>query len=190
MRIERLDPTVLDEARCVASELFPWENEHHTALGAALFPEAHAGFLASRRLESARFWIARVDGRIAGIAGLYNYRAMPSETWLSWYGVLPVARGRGHGSRLLDWGIRTAREEGRAVLRLWTTVEDEYRTAIRLYEKRGFTAEQYPPLPGEAWPTIVMSLGLTGATPIPWLSIADRPELCGRLAPPAVARVA
>jgi hypothetical protein len=36
----------------------------------------------------------------------------------------------------------------------------------------------------------VMSLGLTGATPIPWLSIADRPELCGRLAPPAVARVA
>jgi GNAT superfamily N-acetyltransferase len=190
MRIERLEPPVLEEARNVASELFPWESEHHTALGAALFPEAHAAFLAGRRLESARFWIARVDGRVAGIAGLYNYRAMPAETWLSWYGLLPVARGSGHGSRLLDWVIRTAREDGRAVLRLWTTVEDEYQTAIRLYEKRGFIPEHYPPLPGESWRTIVMSLGLTGATPIPWLSIADRPELGGRVAPLAVAKVA
>ncbi len=190
MKIERLDLTVLEEARRVASELFPWESEHHTALGAALFPEAHAGFLVARRLESARFWIARVDGRVAGISGLYNYRAMPSESWLSWYGLLPVARGRGHGGRLLDWLIRYAREDGKTVLRLWTTVEDEYQAAIRLYRNRGFTAEQYPPLPGETWQTIVMSLGLTGATPIPWLSVADRPELGGRVAPLAAAKVA
>ena len=190
MRIEQLEPAVLEETQHVASELFPWEHEHHTALCAALFPEAHAEFLISRRLNAARFWVARFEGRVAGLAGLYYYRGMPSDAWLSWYGLTPVARGRGNGGRLLDWVIRTARDEGRTILRLWTTVEDEYRLAIQLYEKRGFTAEEYPPLPGETWRTIVMSLGLTGATPIPWLSLADRPELCGRVAPLAAEKVA
>jgi len=190
MRIEQLEPAVLEETQHVASELFPWEHEHHTALRAALFPEAHAGFLRARRLNAARFWIARYEGRVAGLAGLYDYHEIPSDVWLAWYGLLPFARGRGHGSRLLDWVIRTACAEGRTVLRLWTTVEDEYRLAIRLYQDRGFTAEEYPPLPGETWRTIVMSLGLTGATPIPWLSMVDRPELCGRVAPLVVAKVA
>ncbi len=190
MKIEPLQPAVLEETRRVAAELFPWENEHHTALEAALFPEAHAGFLSARRLECARFWTASLNGRVAGMAGLYDYRGMPSETWLSWYGLLPVARGHGHGARLLDAIIKITRGEGRAVLRLWTTIEDEYVAAIRLYEKRGFTAEEYPALPGETWRTLVMSLGLNGATPIPWLSLANRPELGGRMVPPAAARVA
>ena len=69
-------------------------------------------------------------------------------------------------------------------------MEAEYRLAIHLYEKRGFTAEEFPPLPGETWRTIVMSRGLTGATTIPWLSMADRPDLCGRVAPLAAAKVA
>jgi GNAT superfamily N-acetyltransferase len=190
MRIEQLEPAVLEETQRVASELFPWEDEHRMALRAALFPEAHTGFLRARRLNAARFWVAHYEGRVAGLASLYDYVGMPSDAWLSWYGLLPVARGRGNGGRLLDWVIKTARSEGRTVLRLWTTVEDEYRLAIRLYEKRGFTAEEYPPLPGETWRTIVMSLGLTGATPIPWLSVVDRPWLCGRVAPPVAAKVA
>lgn len=190
MRIEQLEPAVLEETQRVASELFPWEHEHNSALCAALFPEAHADFFDSRRLNAARFWTARLDGRVVGLAGLYDYRGMAADIWLSWYGLVPAARGRGHGGRLLDWVIKTAKSEGRTVLRLWTTVEDEYRMAIQLYEKRGFSAEEYPPLPGETWRTVVMSLGLTGATPIPWQSIADRPELCGRVAPLAAARVA
>ena len=190
MKIEPLQPALLEETRRVAAELFPWENEHHTALAAALFPEAHAGFLSARRLECARFWTGRFNGRVTGVAGLYDYRGMPSATWLSWYGLLPVARGHGHGARLLDTIIKITREEGRAVLRLWTTIEDEYVAAIKLYEKRGFTAEEYPALPGETWLTLVMSLGLNGTTPIPWLSLANRPELGGRMVPPAAARVA
>jgi GNAT superfamily N-acetyltransferase len=190
MKIEPLQPSALDDARKVAAELFPWETDHHTALGAALFPEAHSEFMSPRRLAAARFWTARVDGRVAGLAGLYDYTGMPTETWLSWFGLLPVARGRGHGGKLLDWIIHTVHEDGRSVLRLWTTVEDEYRTAIRLYQQRGFIAEEYPALPGESWRTIVMSLGLNGTTPIPWLSISDRPELGGRIIPAAAARVA
>jgi GNAT superfamily N-acetyltransferase len=190
MKIEPLHSALLAETASVASELFPWETEHQIALQAALDPQAHAEFLASRRLAAARFWAARFNGRVVGLAGLYDYRGMPSETWLSWYGLVPAVRGHGFGSRLLDGIIASVRKEGRSVLRLWTTVEDEYRTAIRLYEKRGFTAEDYPPLPGEFWRTLVLSLGLNGTTPIPWLSIGDRPALCGRVAPPAAVQVA
>jgi GNAT superfamily N-acetyltransferase len=190
MKIELLHPALLAETAHVAAELFPWETDHQTALAAALVPETHAEFLASRRLERARFWVATFNGRVVGLAGLYDYRGMASETWLSWYGLLPVVRGQGFGGRLLDRVIASTREEGRAVLRLWTTVEDEYRVAIRLYEKRGFTTEEYPALPGEDWRTLVMSLGLNGTTPIPWLSIADRPALGGRMTPSAAAQVA
>ncbi len=190
MKIEPLQPALLVDTAQVAAELFPWETEHQIALQAALFPEVHAEFLASRRLARARFWAARFNGRVVGLAGLYDYRGMPSETWLSWFGLVPAVRGHGFGSRLLDYVIVSIRNEGRAVLRLWTTVEDEYLTAIRLYEKRGFSTEEYPPLPGEDWRTLVMSLGLNGTTPIPWLSLSDRPPLCGRVTPPAAAQVA
>ncbi len=190
MKIEPLHPALLADTALVAAELFPWETEHQTALNAALNPAAHAGFLSSRRLERVRFWSARFNGRVVGLSGLYDYRGMPTETWLSWYGLVPAVRGHGFGSRLLESAIGCARDEGRAVLRLWTTVEDEYLPAIRLYEKRGFTSEDYPPLPGETWRTLVMSLGLNGTTPIPWLSLKDRPALGGRVTPPAEARVA
>jgi len=190
MKIEPLHSALLADTAHVAAELFPWETEHQLALEAALYPEAHAEFLSSRRLERARFWAARFNGRVVGLAGLYDYRGMPTETWLSWYGLVPEVRGHGFGGRLLDWVVASVREEGHAVLRLWTTVEDEYTVAIKLYEKRGFTTEECPALPGEDWRTLVMSLGLNGTTPIPWLSLSDRPPLCGRVTPPAAARVA
>lgn len=190
MRIEELRSAQLEEARHVIAELFPMEDEHQMALAAALDPDAHGGFLSARRLERVRFWTARFDNQVVGIAGLYDYRDMPAETWLSWFGLLPVMRGHGHGARFLDWIINAARQDGHAVLRLWTTDEEEYGAATRLYLKRGFVAEEYPMLPGEDWRTLVMSLSLNGTTPIPWLSLDDRPELCGRMVPLAVAEVA
>jgi len=190
MRIEELRPDSLDEARRVIAELFPWEDEHQTALAAALKPDVHGVFLVDRRLERVRFWVARFDNRLVGVAGLYDYRGMPTETWLSWFGLLPVMRGHGQGARFLDWIIQLARQEGRAVLRLWTTDEEEYAAATRLYLKRGFKVEDHPMLPGEDWRTLVMSLGLNGTTPIPWMSLHDRPELCGRMIPATAVRVA
>jgi GNAT superfamily N-acetyltransferase len=190
MKIEALQPARLDETRRVVAELFPWEDEHQMAVSAALTPERHGAFLVARGLEQTRFWTAIFDGSVVGVAALYDYRGMPTETWLSWFGLLPVMRGHGGGGRFLDAIIQVARSEGRGVLRLWTTDEDEYRTAFRLYQKRGFLAEDCPALPNENWRTLVMSLGLNGATPIPWFSVADRPALCGRVAPSAASMVA
>lgn len=191
MNFQPLDAEHLASTQRVAAELFPWEHEHQAALAAAVAPNQHAGFFAQRRLSSVRCWAVKVGGAgpVCGLATLYGYQAQPNELWLAWFGLLPIARGCGRGSKLLDWLIASAREERRHTLRLWTTDEPEYARATQLYLARGFVGEEQPALPGEAWRTIVYSLGLDGHTAIPWSSVLERCQLCGREAP-AVAAVA
>ena len=180
-------PDTLVETQQLAAELFPWEHEHQTALNAAVAPSSHAPFLRDRSLASVRFWTSIQFGRVAGLAGLYNYIAQPEETWLAWYGLQADARGRGKGAELLDWVIAEARAEQKRVLRLWTTNEDEYAKAICLYRARGFRNETWSALPGETWETLVLSLGLDGQEPTSWAERSPHSELCGREAPQLVA---
>lgn len=174
-------------AQQVAAELFPWEHEHQLALAATLDPQAHAEFYQERRLASVRCWTAHRDGalddEVGGLATLYSYRAQPDELWLAWFGLTPQMRGQGAGRDLLNWVIDMARREGRRTLRLWTTDEDEYAAALRLYTRRGFRTELHPALPGEDWRTLVLSLGLDGREPLPWSQVANHGELCGRELP-------
>lgn len=190
MNFQPLNAERVTATQRVAAELFPWEHEHQVALPAAVSPATHPGFYSSRRLASVRCWSVHVGaGPVCGLASLYGYAAQPQELWLAWFGLSQGARGYGNGAKLLDWVIGVARQEGRTTLRLWTTDEAEYEPAVRLYQSRGFTPEPYPALPGETWQTVVFSLGLRGATPMPWSAVLDRGELCGREAP-ALAAVA
>lgn len=184
MNFQPLAAQSLADTQQVAAELFPWEHEHHAALPAAVAPALHAGFFVARRLESVRCWTAHVGkGPVCGLATLYGYKAQPDELWLAWFGLRPCARGLGGGARFLDFVIATMRSEGRHVLRLWTTDEPEYARATQLYSTRGFVSEEHSALPGEDWKTLVFSLGLDGHNPIPWSSVLDRGELCGRVVP-------
>jgi GNAT superfamily N-acetyltransferase len=184
MKFLPLQAETLAATQQVAVELFPWEHEHQLALPAALDPVAHAGYYSDRGLESVRCWTAQLmGGPVSGMAMLWGYRAHPDEVWLAWFGLLPAVRGHGAGTKMLDWLIALSRAEGRRTLRLWTTNEAEYRTAMGLYTRRGFTAEQHPPLPGEDWSTLVFSLGLDGHVPTPWSEMSNRSELCGRESP-------
>ena len=184
MKFLPLQAETLAATQQVAVDLFPWEHEHQLALAAAQAPAAHAGFYSERGLESVRCWTTHLTGGpVSGMAMLWGYRAQPEELWLAWFGLLPAVRGRGAGTKLLDWLIAFARAEGRRTLRLWTTDEAEYTTAMGLYTRRGFMAERHPPLPGENWNTLVFSLGLDGRVPMPWSDVPRRGELCGREAP-------
>jgi len=186
MKFLPLRAETLAATQQVAAELFPWEDEHRIALEAALAPTQHADFYMARDLASARCWTSQTaNSPVMGMAMMWGFRAQPDELWLAWLGLLPCVRGRGNGAKLLDWLIALARDENRKTLRLWTTDEEEYATAIRLYKRRGFIAERYPPLPGETWNTLVFSLGLNDTIPQPWLSMPRRGELCGRKAPHA-----
>jgi GNAT superfamily N-acetyltransferase len=183
MNLEPLNADTLYATQYVAAELFPWEREHQEALAASLSPQTHTEFYDSRDLHSVRCWTAMGQGSVEGMAMLYGYRAQMDEAWLAWYGLCPSARGRGAGSILLDGIISKAREEGRQVLRLWTTDESEYEAAVRMYRRRGFRPEITTPLPGETWNTMVFSLGLYGQIPQAWSSMRNRRELCGREVP-------
>lgn len=168
-------------AKALASRLFPWESEHQDALAAVADPSLHHGFVSARGLTRVRAVCLCGTGRVVGLASVYEYRAQPDEAWLAWFGLAPEVRGQGWGSKMLDWVIRQAREENKTVLRLWTTIEDEYATALQLYARRGFRPELQPTLPGENWQTVVLSLSLTGGTPPPWRSQANGTPLCGRV---------
>jgi len=183
MNLVPLMPDTLVETQHLAAELFPWEHEHQAALHAAVSSATHTAFLGERGLASVRFWTSLQAGRVAGLAGLYNYTAQPDETWLAWYGLHAAARGRGKGAELLDWVIAEARAEKKSVLRLWTTDEEEYTKALALYRVRGFRCEPWSALPGETWRTYVLSLGLEGIEPLPWALRSPGRELCGREAP-------
>lgn len=183
--IQPLTEKSLQEAQALAANLFPWEDEHQDALVAAAAGHDAAGFLASRGLQQVRVWCLMESNRVVGLASLYEYRTAPEEVWLAWFGISPDVRGLGWGSKFLDRVIALARREQKAVLRLWTTIEDEYAAALQLYARRGFRPEIQPALPGESWQTVVCSLALQGGISPPWRGTLNGAHLCGRVAPAA-----
>lgn len=180
MKLLPLEPEQLLETQRIAALLFPWESEHQEALAAVVYSGARDDFMARHALSSIRCWTSKAGSEVAGFATVYGYVNHPDELWLAWFGLLPEFRGRGAGAELLDAVIALAQREGRETLRLWTTDEPEYATALRLYARRGFVSEPCVPLPGETWRTDVWSLALHGGAVRPWSSLAQRPPLCGR----------
>lgn len=184
MNVHALTPLELAQACGLASRLFPWEVEHQTALAAALAPAEHTSFLAERELRRVRAWAEGDGTRVDGLVTFYEYWEPGDELWLAWFGLAPGARGKGQGAALLDWAIGVARSEGRTALRLWTTIEEEYAPALKLYASRGFFPELLPPAEGEAWQTVVLSLPL-GKSCDPWAVRYAGRDLCGRMVPVA-----
>jgi ribosomal protein S18 acetylase RimI-like enzyme len=88
------------------------------------------------------FWGA-VDSQtkaLLGTTGLYLYNRDASDAvWLAWFCVATEARGKGIGSRLLDFSIDRARNSGRKYLRLYTSDDPREAAAQRLYESRGLS---------------------------------------------------
>ena len=116
-----------------AERLFFWAYARRgTWLGKAVF-------WISRIAEVDRIWVSVDEAdAVIGTTGLYRYRRDAHEAvWLSWFCVAPEARGRGVGSRLLDFSVEQARETGARYLRLYTSDDPNEADAQRLYESRG-----------------------------------------------------
>jgi GNAT superfamily N-acetyltransferase len=180
MNLQPLEPQQLLPVQRMAAVLFPWESEHQQALAAVVYPNTREAFLRSHALADVRCWTSHAGSEVAGFATLYQYAAQPDEMWLAWFGFREEFRGRGAGAQLLDEVIAIAKREKHHTLRLWTTDEEEYAAAIRLYLRRGFVSENCSALPGETWRTHVFSLGLSHEGARPWASLPNQPMLCGR----------
>lgn len=77
----------------------------------------------------AAFFVAELDGRIIGTAGLSKRGSLER------FYVLPDARGRGVGSGLLSAVADEARRRGHRRLEIWS--DKRFEDAHRLYERHG-----------------------------------------------------
>jgi GNAT superfamily N-acetyltransferase len=84
-------------------------------------------------------WIATIDGKPVGTVGAID---RGDEVYVRSMAVTPAARGTGVGLALLDAVTRFAVDTGARRLRLSTT--PFLHSAIRLYERAGFTPQPGP----------------------------------------------
>jgi putative acetyltransferase len=77
----------------------------------------------------AAFFVAELDGRIVGTAGLSEQGSLER------FYVLPEARGAGVGSSLLGAVAEEARQRGHSRLEIWS--DKRFEDAHRLYERHG-----------------------------------------------------
>ena len=142
--IEHLGQDLLPAARQLVARVFPWQSPIERL---SFWAIANRNFPFVRRVmayvgvaDILDFWGA-VDSQtkaLLGTTGLYLYNRDTSEAvWLAWFCVAPEARGKGIGSRLLDFSIDKAQNSGREYLRLYTSDDPREAAAQRLYESRG-----------------------------------------------------
>ena len=111
-----------------------------------------AGPLSACVLEGSpreRIWIAesKADGRFLGCVAIVAAAERPGAAQLRWFLVLPEARGRGLGTRLLREAVAFARTSGYESLLLWTV--SALAAAARRYEAEGFRKAESRP--GRHW---------------------------------------
>jgi ribosomal protein S18 acetylase RimI-like enzyme len=84
--------------------------------------------------DPARWWLRRGE---AGAVGVLILTAMPEREWeLSYVGVVPGARRKGHGRALVRKAIAEARFAGAGVLTV--SVDARNLPALELYRSLGF----------------------------------------------------
>lgn len=95
--------------------------------------ELAAGFELPDRM-SMRYFLAELDGRPAGVV-FTEPAADRTSLDLTYLGVVPSARGRGYGGRLLRWVLCDASRSFPAVT---LSVDARNEPALRLYRRHGF----------------------------------------------------
>ncbi|GAA0531723.1 GNAT family N-acetyltransferase [Chitinophaga japonensis] len=92
---------------------------------------------------SSCYWVAELQGMVAGGGGIYPTAGLPAGCCeLVKLYLLPQARGRGLGKALVERCLRSAKELGYRQVYLETM--PELRVTVPLYEKAGFRCLQKP----------------------------------------------
>jgi GNAT superfamily N-acetyltransferase len=142
INIEPLSQTTLPQAIAVADQVFP--NQGLTEKAGYFFRLSLISgwwprlILRSVNIIEAGYWVAVEDDKVLGTTGLYGYNQDFHEAyWLGWTCVSPEARGRGIGSKLVDYAIAKAQQSDKSFLRLYTSTHPNEAVAQTLYENRG-----------------------------------------------------
>ncbi|HUR10075.1 MAG TPA: GNAT family N-acetyltransferase [Flavitalea sp.] len=89
------------------------------------------------QLKGSIYYVAESSGTIAGGGGIYPTKGLPEGTCelVKMY-LLPVARGKGLGKKLIDQCLDFAKDEGYS--QVYIESMPELKKALSIYEKFGF----------------------------------------------------
>ena len=66
---------------------------------------------ASTNCTYVKYYVAIVNGKVIGTTGIYTQKDDEKDSaWIAWYCVNPIYRGKGYGSKLLDFTIDLAKK--------------------------------------------------------------------------------
>lgn len=170
-----------EDAKTLARLIFPDESDNltieseiHTYIVRPSYPPDPDGI----DPRKTAFYLARTNEGFIGLTGHYQYLTPSGEAWLSWFGLVPAARGRGWGKILLTMTMDILRNQGFHMLRLWTTDHPDDSIARFLYRSAGFVEEPFSPnFPGY----FVYSLALSDRPLTFWRDLTDKPDVPGGL---------
>ncbi len=108
----------------------------------ALVAEILADYIRNHDSECERAWIAEQDGERLG--SIFCVRQDSETAKLRLFLLLPQARGKGVGQRLLSACMDYAREKGYRRMVLWT--HESHRAACALYARNGWTLTRSEPV--------------------------------------------
>ena len=133
--IEKVDENNIDIAIKVQNTIFPEES------GAEDIRQSLNGG-ENNEHKFKIYFLAKVDGKVVGITGLYAYKVYPKDAWLGWFGVLEEERRKGYATEIVNFTMQKAKEMGYQSLHLYTDEEDN-KDAVKFYEKLGMQVEEY-----------------------------------------------
>ncbi len=108
----------------------------------ALVAEILAGYIRSHDPTCERAWIAEQDGKRLG--SVFCVKLDDQTAKLRLFLLVPEARGRGLGQRLLSACMDYARARGYARMQLWTHAS--HRAACALYARNGWSCVSSKPV--------------------------------------------
>lgn len=89
----------------------------------------------------ANIYVAKQDGNNFGIAVFYSNDTTDKKAYISLIGLKEASRGKGQGSWLLSQCERLAENDGMTQVLL--EVDSDNTSAIRFYEKNGYSVVEY-----------------------------------------------
>ncbi len=123
-----------DEFHAVLSSSYAQSLDCPEVNGARTIEEVIQGYQA-QGFDPRRWWLVRSEGRPIGV--LITSAEADGESWeVGYMGVVPQARGRGHGAEMLHKVFHEARIA--SVQRVTLCVDERNTPARRLYQRMGF----------------------------------------------------
>jgi len=144
LTLERITSKNLAKAIAAAWEIFPYETHAE-----GFWPEVAYKMAIEQRNPRFAYYLARDTEKIVGITGHDPAEDGQPEMWLGWFGVLPMERRKGYGSKILLATCEIIGGFGISSLYIYSGDREEERAAQRLYLRTGFKQIGWGEVDGE-----------------------------------------